>query len=259
MFNKILLVYKEGLSKNGFKILERIKNILTNKELTILRYNDFNKNQLKDEELVITLGGDGTFVRAGNLIENSLILGINHDAKVSEGFLMSLQGDEISLLKEIIDGKYQVKVWPRAKVILNGKQLEENAINEVFVGISSPYESARYVLNYRGKKEEQRSSGVIVATGAGSSAWYKSAGGKEFLHEEQKLKFIVREPYFGKKLFKPTILQGEILPGEKLVIESRRSHNGVVSINEAIYDFNYGNVVEILLSEKPLKVLFPKK
>ncbi|HOW37247.1 MAG TPA: hypothetical protein PLK34_03295, partial [Candidatus Pacearchaeota archaeon] len=114
---------------------------------------------------------------------------------------------------------------------------------------------SRYKLKFKDIQEEQRSSGVLVTTGAGSGAWFASAGGKTFNCEDKKLMFLVREPYTGKRVFIPKLLQGEILPGEKLVLESTRDLWGVVSINDSIYPFNTGDIVEIMLSEKPLKVI----
>ncbi len=59
-----------------------------------------------------------------------------------------------------------------AEAVLNdGQRLL--AFNDFFVGRRS-HVSARYNLRWRGKAEPQSSSGVLVATGAGSTGWLSS-------------------------------------------------------------------------------------
>ncbi|MEK6827250.1 MAG: hypothetical protein AABX99_02080, partial [Nanoarchaeota archaeon] len=70
-----------------------------------------------------------------------------------------------------------------------------------------------------------------------------------------KICFIIREPYFGKRIFIPKLLNGEIFEDEALEIESVRDFGGIIAVNEVIYNFNKGDRVEIKLSKKPLKVI----
>ncbi len=255
MFRNIILVYKTNLKNHLFEKVEEIKQNFPESNFLAVEYSSVKKDMLEDADLVITFGGDGTFVKAANLIENSYILGINAEPDKSEGALTTLKINEIKKLKEIAKGNFKIQEMQRAKIILNEKVLDENAINEIYIGTVSQFHTSRYKLKFKEKQEEQRSSGVLVTTGAGSAAWFCSAGGKQFDCQDKKLKFLVREPYVGKRVFIPTLLEGEILPGEKLILESTRDLWGVVSINDSIYPFNTGDVVEIMLSEKPLKVI----
>jgi len=257
MFKKILIIIKTGL-KVDCKLIEKIKKFSKESKIKVLHFNEVNKNIFKNEDLIITVGGDGTFVKAANLIENSLILGINSNPKKSEGALTSILISELDKLKEILEGKYKIILRQRAKVFLNEKQIDEHAINEVYIGAASQFHTSRYELEFKGKNEEHRSSGVIVSTGSGSGAWFYSAGGKKFKFHEEKLAFIVREPYFGKNVFKPKILYGEIKKGEILTIKSKRDFGGILSVNDAVYPFNKGDVAKITLSDKPLRVVQPK-
>lgn len=255
MFKKILLVYKDGLDERGLDSLKKVEAVIERNKGDIIDYAKLTKRNLGGHDLVVTFGGDGTFVKTANLIDEQFILGINSEPNSSEGHLTSINIEQLELLKKILDGEFKIILRQRAKVKLNDKFLEEQATNEVYVGAVSQFHSSRYMIRFRDVEEEQRSSGVIVATGTGSKAWFKSAGGIPFRYDDKKLHFIVREPYFGERLFKPKFLHGEIHEGEKLVLESRRNFGGVIAINEAVYDFNHGDIVEVSLSDKALKVL----
>jgi NAD kinase len=254
MFKKIILLMKTGL-KIDAKLIENIEELSGQKDMKIIAFNDLKKEDLKESDLIITLGGDGTFVKAANLVENSPILGINVESHKSEGALTDLELKDIEKLKDLFSGKYSIQTRQRAKVKLNGKFIDEHALNEVYVGATSQFHSSRYKIKFKGNEEEHRSSGVIVSTGTGSPAWFYSAGGKIFSPEEDKLSFIVREPYRGKRIFIPKIIKGDLNNGEKLIIESTRDFGGIIAINDATYDFNTGSVVEIELSDKPLKAI----
>ncbi len=254
MFEKIIILLKKELQIEA-RIIEDIQKLAGNSEVKIIAFNELKKEDLKAANLIITMGGDGTFVKAGNLIEDSLILGINAEPNTSEGALTSLTVNEIDKLNDIFHGKFQVMTRQRARVKLNEKILDEHALNEVYVGSASQFHSSRYKIKFKEKEEEHRSSGIIVSTGTGSPAWFYSAGGEIFKHDEEKLAFIIREPYFGKRIFKPSILKGHINKGEKLIIESKRDFGGIIAINDSTYNFNTGDKVEIGVSDKPLRVI----
>ena len=255
MFKKILLVFKDNLDKKGLENLAKIEKLIEQSNGDFVRYSQLKKKNLEGHDLVITFGGDGTFVKTANLIDEQFILGINSEPSSSEGHLTIINTESLELLKKILAGDYKIITRQRAKVKLNERVLEEQATNEVFVGAFSQFHSSRYVIKFKEQEEEQRSSGVIISTGTGSRAWFKSAGGIPFKYDDKKLCFVVREPYFGERLFKPKILHGVILEGEKLILESKRNFGGIIAINESVYTFNNKDVAEISLSDKALRVL----
>lgn len=255
MLKNIILVYKKNLDNHLFEKINLIKKYFPESNFLALEYSSIKKEILKEAELVLTLGGDGTFVKAAHLIEDSFILGINSNPEKSEGALTSISINEIKKLEKLKEKKFKTIERQRADIVLNKKILDERAINEVYIGVASQFHSSRYKIKFKHKEEEQRSSGIIVSTGTGSEAWFLSAGGKPFHYAEKKLRFIVREPYFGKRVFKPTLIEGEILEGEELIIESTREHGGIIAINDSVYSFNTGDYASIKLSEKPLRVI----
>ncbi|MCR4327501.1 MAG: hypothetical protein NUV46_02885 [Nanoarchaeota archaeon] len=254
MFKKITLLLKKDCEIEA-KAFEEVHKTFIDSIVKIISFDNLKKEDLLDSDLVITIGGDGTFVKAGNLIEDSLIIGINSNPQTSEGALTEINIDELQKLSEISKGNFEILKRDRARVRLNGMVIDEHAINEVYVGAFSQFHSSRYIIKFNDNEEEHRSSGVIVSTATGSPAWFYSAGGEKFNHSEEKLSFIVREPYYGERIFVPKILKGDLHRGERLILKSKRDSGGILAINEATYPFNEGDIVEIELSEKPLKVV----
>jgi len=255
MFKKILIVYSEKLTKKHLETVEKVKKMLNEKICCEVRADHLAEENFKDIDLVITIGGDGAFIRASQFLENQLIIGINSEPEFSEGALTSIDETELDFLNKILEGKYNILKRERIKVKLNNKELKELALNEIYVGSAAQFHTSRYLIKFNGKEEEQRSSGVLITTSCGSNAWFKSAGGTPF-NEKDKLKFLVREPYFGNKVFKPKILTGEIKKGEKIEFEGKRHNGGIVAINaDKIYDFNLNDKVEVELSDRPLNVI----
>nr|MBA4404949.1 hypothetical protein [Nanoarchaeum sp.] len=257
-FNKILIVYSEKLSKTHIESLNKVKQKLEGRDYIFLRADRILEKYFEDIDLVITVGGDGTFIRAASFIKEKLIVGINSEPEYSEGALLSLKDDELYILDEILNGKYKIQKKIRIKIKINGKEIQNLALNEVYFGVSNQFHTSHYIISYKNAKEEQRSSGVLVATPSGSTAWYKSARGRPF--KGNKLKFIVREPYFGSRVFNPKLLKGEIEKGEKIEFISKRHDNSVVTLDSNYtYRLERGDKVEMEMSEFPLKVLLRKR
>lgn len=255
MFKKILVVCSDKKTSEHLETKRIVKNILIKNKIDFLFLSSevIKEKNFYDVDLVITLGGDGTFVKASGFVENQKILGINSDNKTSEGALTSLSSDKIDKLNEILAGNFSIINRERAIVKKNGLLLRGIVLDIIYVGTVSQFHASRYIISYKGNKEEQRSSGVLISTGSGSTGWYKSAGGKPFEYDSRLLKFLIREPYIGKNLFKPKILGGEIRDGEKIEIESTKDFGGIVVLDNDEYPFNRGEKIEVMLSDKPLK------
>jgi NAD+ kinase len=256
-FNKILVVESKKKTEKHLESVRRLRGLLEDSQLSFswIMHERLSKELLRDVDLVITLGGDGTFLEAANLVENSFILGINSHPETSEGALTSLSAENLEILMEILNGKFQILKRQRAMVKLNGNLIEEYATNEVYFGAASQFHSSRYIINFGDIEEEQRSSGVVISTGTGSGAWYLSAGGEVFYPSDEKLAFIVREPYFGKRLYSPKIIKGEFMSEERIILKCKRNFGGILAIGFKAYDLQENDVVEVSLSDNPLKVL----
>lgn len=253
-FNKILVVYSEKLSEKHKKTVDKVKKISGERICSAKSADNLSKEDFKDIDLAITIGGDGAFIRAAAFLKDTPILGINSEPEFSEGALLSLEESELKNLKGILEGNFKILKRERIKARLNGTEIEQLALNDVYIGSANQFHTSRYIIKFKEDEEEQRSSGVLISTNSGSSAWYKSSGGTPF-SENNLLKFIVREPFF-RKIFQPKILHGEIKRGEKIEFESTRHTGGVISLDSNyVREFNFGDKVEIEISETPLKVI----
>lgn len=238
MFEKILVVYSEKESEihnrclNDLRLLLPLANFIRVDEL---RQKDVLVN------LVISVGGDGTFIRTSHFLKEEYILGINSEPEFSEGALCSLTCFELEKIKEILSGKFSLTKRNRIKIQINGEVVLERALNEIYFGSRDQFHTSRYLLKLGDRVEEQRSSGLLVVTSTGSQAWYKSAGGEEFSGEE--LRYLVREPYVSR-VFDSKLPGGRVNSEMRFV--SKMHHEAVVAVDSnSIYDVKFND--EILI------------
>jgi len=217
--------------------------------------NNLKPSDLKNIELVISIGGDGTALSAGHYITNQKLLAVNSNPKKSEGALTTLNIDKLAeKLDQIKERKYGAEKLERIEVFINGKMQKPIALNEVFIANEKAYLVSKYRLKIIKKdvvrEEEHRSSGLIFSTGTGSTAWFKSAGGKPFSPQAKYVKMIVREPYF-RSLSNFSIV-GELID-EKEEIEVTALTRMVLAI-DSIREFNLkqGDKIKLKISKWPL-------
>ena len=122
------------------------------------------------------------------------------------------------------------------------------ALNEFLITSEEPYHTANYELN----GEFQKSSGVLVGTGAGSSAWTKSAGGRRLPFRSKNFQYVVREPYYGKRAG-PTKIKQLLKSNGCLRIVSKMDGIIVPDSSNEVRQFDEGDVVEIKMSSKPIQ------
>jgi len=237
------------------KTINLIKNSLRKKEINFkcTERSRLNKNIFKKRNLVIIVGGDGTFLRTSHFIKDELVLGVNSNPKIREGFFMnSCKNDFDKKLKLFLKNKFYIEKLTRLESRINKKKIYL-ALNEVFVGNKIPYKTSHYKIFFNNKIEKQKSSGVLIGTGSGSNAWLKSAGVKPFSQSSKKFYFIVREPYIGK-LTKPSLIKG-FFKHNNIKIKSEMD-NGIVAVDSnKEYKFDKGSVIRISISPNPLKVI----
>ncbi len=142
---------------------------------------DSEKEKFPEIDCAITLGGDGTMLRASRIlaIRGVPVLGINLG---SLGFLAETNTKELySFLSDIIKDKYTVEERAMLHISVqraNGKTITETALNDVIfhsgtngrvITISS-WLNEDFIADYTG-------DGLIVATPTGSTAYSLSSGG----------------------------------------------------------------------------------
>ena len=236
---------KSVLNKNNIKNISVQRRYLT-------------KNHFKNKNLVISVGGDGTFLRTSHFIkDNTLILGVNSDYKLKEGFYLKANSRNFeNILKKIIKNEFEILRLNRLKAKINGKELPIYALNEFFIGRKKSYDLARMYVKIGNKKEFQKNSGVIVGTASGSHAWIYSAGGKKMPLASNRFQYVVREPFHGR-LLKEYKLKKRILNKNQKIIIIPEMYDSILVADSGSkeYPLKINSKVEISMGDKKLRVI----
>lgn len=193
MFKNVGLITKHG-DERVAKTLQSLSAYLAGRHINIVldarsaeslpnvQLNSADRETLaKSCDLVIIIGGDGTFLNAARSLgqHNARLLGINLGRL---GFLADISPAEMSQrLGDIFAGNFEVekRFLLRATIIRGGERvIAEDALNDVVVhkwNVARLIELETYVdarlVN------SQRSDGLIVSTPTGSTAYALSGGG----------------------------------------------------------------------------------
>lgn len=197
----------------------------------------------KESDIVITVGGDGTILRALENIDKP-IFAINSGGM---GFLTEVESKyAMSGLKRIINGEYNVEERAKLKVMLDGKRLPD-AANEVTVQtarIAKIIYLEVYVEN--DLIESFGADGVIIATPTGSTSYALSAGGPIL---DPLVEGMVIAPLAPFKLSaRPWVVPLDKKIGIKLVHKSKESK--IVIDGESPQRITLDNEIVITGSEK---------
>jgi len=254
---KILIVYTKPKNKVQNITLNLVKNTLKkyNINYSTSDREKLNKKLFQNKDLIIAVGGDGTFLRASHFISDKTpLLGVNSDPKNKEGFFMvATKKDFKTKFKKILGKQFNIKKLQRLEAKINKKKIEELALNEFYIASEKPYHTARYSLYAKGKRGRQKSSGILISTPAGSNAWVKSAGGKIIPINEEKFEYLVREPYCGRVSAKCSLINNILDKNDKLNI-TFEVDNGVLIADSLSKEHKFipGERVSVKLSKKPL-------
>lgn len=136
----------------------------------------------KDPDLVITVGGDGTFLEAFHnyvhCLDSTAFIGV-HTGHL--GFYADWVPDEVEkLIIEIAKTPFQIVEYPILEVIIRGqsggKEDRFLALNEAT--IKTPEGSVVFDVDIKGSHFETfRGDGLCISTPSGSTAYNKALGG----------------------------------------------------------------------------------
>jgi len=148
-------------------------------------------------DLIVTVGGDGTFFMAAHRAHATPILGVNSAPRSSLGLFSA--ADRFTFpakLKAALAGRLEATRLNRMKITVNGRPRPELALNDILIAHPSPASLSRVAFSVDGGRSEiQRSSGIWISTAAGSTAAIRAAGGRRMPIESRRLQYLVREPY----------------------------------------------------------------
>jgi len=146
--------------------------------------------------LIITVGGDGTFLTVARHCRATPVMGVNSSPSTSTGHYCIAHPDTFEpLLNAWRGGLLKTTALARIRGEIEGQRLPHDALNDVLFANRTPVSSTRYALRIGDATELQLSSGIWVATASGSTAAIHSCGGEIRPMHDHRLQWRVREPY----------------------------------------------------------------
>lgn len=243
--------------ENHFWSLSYVEAVLKNRKLKFTKACRGSSLDYSRYDLIITVGGDGTFLEAARQVKEETVWGVNSDPSWSVGRFCSGNPKNFEvLLDKVIHGKATVRKFNRLNLSFSDGTQSMNVLNDILICNQNPGAMSRYYLTVRRVREEQRSSGVWIATAAGSSGGLHSAGGKVLPQETKDFQYKPRELYRGKNI--RYHLRGDILkPTQKITLTSLM-REGVVFVDgsHVCMPFSFGAKIFVNQSSNPLKIVF---
>lgn len=206
------------------------------------------RKHIPDLDLIVTLGGDGTILRAARMaaLHGTPILSINMGRF---GFLAETQPDKAAKeLPAILAGEYwlEKRIMLHAELYRQGEQLASyEALNDVVVGHGLISRVVRLAIYVDGEHvADYAADGVIVATPTGSTAYSLAAGGP-ILHPQ--LQDILLTPIAPHRALERSV----VLPRESAIeIHLSTEYQAVLSIDGQI-DVELKNGDRVLVTVSP--------
>ena len=227
-----------------------------------VRREDLDRFLFEPADVVVAVGQDGLVANMAKYLDGQLVVGINPDPDTYEGVLVPhAERDARELLHVAVEGSGSVDERVMVRAALDDGQTLL-ALNEVFVGHRT-HQSARYDIDFDGASERHSSSGLIVATGTGSTGWARSIARSRRCAltlpapGEPRLVFFVREAW-------PSVATGaDLVEGlvdgtHELAVTSRMEENGVIfgdGIEADRIEFGWGRRLTISTARQRLRLL----
>jgi hypothetical protein len=221
------------------------------------------------DDVVVALGQDGLVANTLKYLDGQPLIGVNPDPARFDGVLLPFEpADTGAIVEAVLHDRRPVRSVTMAEARLSdGQRLR--AVNDLFIGPKS-HTSARYEIALGERHETQSSSGLIVATGLGSTGWMRSvatgsyaiargygARGAELEYQAVPwdapyLTFAVREPFPSVAPPAPLVF-GRAAAPRPLVLRSLMPENGVIFSDgiEADYlEFKAGITATVGVAER---------
>lgn len=221
------------------------------------------------DDVVVALGQDGLVANTLKYLAGQPLLGVNPDPRRYDGVLLPFRPVDVAkILPQVLQDRRSAKDVTMAKATLSDSQCLY-AVNDLFIGPKT-HTSARYTLSIGQRSEVQSSSGIIVSTGLGSTAWMKSIlagsvavtqglGGTAPARAPESmpwnapyLRFAVREP-FPSVASQASLVFGNTDAKNPMKVLSMMPEDGVIfsdGIQNDFLSFNSGVIATICVSER---------
>ena len=207
----------------------------------------------EDPDLVVSLGGDGTMLRAAQLAHatDAPLVGVNLGAL---GYLTEVDaGEEKEALEKILAGSYEIEERMMLRcTATDGDDVSFVGLNEVLVERSGAHRLVRLEVHIGGERLAAfNADGVLVATPTGSTAYALSAGGPIVSPRAQSLVLV---PVSAHMIFsRPFVLAAD--ETVSITVGGRGQQASLVLDGTIGCDIGSGATVTVCRHERPLPLL----
>jgi NAD+ kinase len=244
--NRTAETVRNALARRGVRFKELLSPKLATSEA---------RRRLAEADFIITVGGDGTALNSSHYVRDGHLLAVNSAPRDSIGhFCFATGADFTEKLDRVLSSRLRPIKLARLEVALDGKAVAELALNDVLIVHECPAATTRYIIEIGAREEEHRSSGLWVATAAGSTAGIKSAGGRRLPLGSRRMQYLIRELY-RERGRSYNLTRGLVEEGEEIIVASKMPE-GMLYIDgsRTSYRFPFGMRSRIRVAELSLKI-----
>lgn len=182
----ILIVYNSEKTV-ALQMAEKVSEVLKKNGADII-VTEFSKDIVSSEtenklfsgvSATVVIGGDGTILKVAKTaaLHECPVLGINAGRL---GYLASVNGDKLDILKRLISGEYTVetRIMLKAEKYIDGVCVDRcDCLNDAVISKDTLSNVIDIKLRIGNDTIKYRADGIIAATPTGSTAYSLSAGG----------------------------------------------------------------------------------
>ena len=242
-----LIIFHDTYRKEASQTKEKLIEITEELKIEIT-------DNINDADIVISIGGDGTFLKSARLSEGKPILGINTGTL---GFLTEVSPENIKkALQKISEGNYEIE----NRMMLEGEIIKETgerieipeSLNEITIS-KNTIGVVRFDAIINGKViNSYTADGILVCTPTGSTAYNLSCGGPIVDPTAQIMTLTPIAPH--------TILNRSVILSDDSTVEIRITELRENTPSHVLYDGKAievfsGDTVRIKKSDKITKII----
>lgn len=178
---------------------------------------ELTPESLADKDLVISVGGDGTFLEASHAVPPEIpMLGVNSDPDRSVGFFAATDATGVAQFIAELDGQVRSEIT-RLQAFVEDEAVGPPILNDVLFAHPNPAATSRYRMlqperDLGDSPRRFRNSGLLVCSAAGSSGWMFQEQGELMQLDDQRMQFHHR----GMRESRPTLTDAEQIEIESL-------------------------------------------
>ena len=219
-----------------------------------LAFSDL-KTEIREADMLICFGGDGTILHASKIAtaHNIPVLGVNIGTM---GFIAELEAGELDLLRKLAAGEYTLETRSMIDVTLtSGSQtvLHETALNDAVITKGAIARVVQLSITCDGVEATSFSGdGVILCTPTGSTAYSMSAGGP--IVEPSAKNFLIT-PICAHAMLAKSIV---VAPDRVIAVRVGKvgRHNAFLSVDGGrAFRLNVGDEIVVKSSQKVTRLV----